>query len=68
MLEVITVKHQKVIKRKTETEPSKIMDKCVQLKRFHRDHRLQVYMYAFMYVDIETIPVENRFPATKTNL
>ena len=41
------------------------MDKYAQLKRFHHDHRLQVYMYANIYVDTETIPVEDYFPDTK---
>ena len=52
------MKHQNVIKRKTETERSKIMDKYTQLKMFHRDLQLQVNMYDFMCVDTETIPVE----------
>ena len=42
------------------------MDKYAQLKRFHNDRWLQVYMYAFMYVDPETMPVEYHFNATKT--
>ena len=42
------------------------MDKYAQLKRFHHELRLQVYMYTFMYVDPETIPLEDHFPATKT--
>ena len=42
------------------------MDKYAQLKRFHRDHQLQVYMYGFMYVDPDTIPVEANFLDTKT--
>ena len=41
------------------------MDIYAQLKRFHHDHLLQVYMYDFMYVDNETIPVEEHFTATK---
>ena len=35
------------------------MDKCAQLKRFHNDLRIQVYMYALIYVDPETITVED---------
>ena len=36
-----------------------------QLKRFHHDRQLQFYMYAFMYVDPDTMPVEDYFPAKK---
>ena len=61
----LQMKHQKVIKRKTETKWSKIMDKYAQLKRFHCDYQLQVYMYAFMYVDSETMSVEDHFLAAK---
>ena len=43
------------------------MDKYGLLKRFHHDLRLQVYMYDFMYVDPQTIPVEDHFTATKKN-
>ena len=35
------------------------------MKRFNHDYQLQIYMYAFMYVDTETIPVEDYFTATK---
>ena len=38
------------------------MDKYAQLKSFHHDRRHQV----FMYVDLNTIPVEDHFTATKT--
>ena len=31
------------------------MDKYSQMKKFNYDLRLQVYMYAFMYVNTETI-------------
>ena len=37
------------------------------MKRFHHERRLQVYMYDFMYVYPEKIPVEYHFPATKTS-
>ena len=33
---------------------------------FHHDHLLQVFKYAFMYVDPETIPEEDHFSDTKT--
>ena len=46
----------------------KIMYKYVQLKRFHHDHQLQVYIYAFIYVDPEKILEEGHFPATKKML
>ena len=36
-----------------------------RLKRFHHDFRLQFYMYAFMYVDPQTIPAGDHFPSTK---
>ena len=39
------------------------MYKYAQLKRFNRDRRLQVYLYAFIYVDTQTILVGNHFPA-----
>ena len=42
------------------------MDRCAQLKRFYNDCRLQVYIYAFMYVEPQTIPEEDHFPSTKT--
>ena len=41
------------------------MNKYSQLKRFNHDRRRQFYMYAFIYVDPETTPVENHFPATE---
>ena len=44
------------------------MDKYELLKRFHHDYRLQIYLYDFMYVDHETIPVEEDFPDTKTSV
>ena len=42
------------------------MNKYAQLKGFHHNRQLQFYMYAFMYVDPETIQVEDHFPDTKT--
>ena len=51
-----------VIDRKIETEQSKIKYKYAQLKRFHHDLQPQVYMYAFMYIDCVTMPVEEIFP------
>ena len=42
------------------------MDKYVQLKRFHYECLIEVYMYDFMYVDPETISLEDHFPDIKT--
>ena len=42
------------------------MYKYAQVKNFLYDHQLQVYRYAFMYINPQTIPLENRFPAIKT--
>ena len=41
------------------------MDKYAQLRRFHHDCRLQIYICEFMYVETETMPVEDHFPSTK---
>ena len=41
------------------------MAKYAQPNRFYNDLQLQVYMYAFMNVDTETIPVEEYSPAKK---
>ena len=62
------MKHQKVIKKLTETEQSKIMYKYAQLKRFYQDRRLQVYIYDLMCVYPETIPVEDHFIDTKLSV
>ena len=62
LLELITGESSKVYKKKkTEIERSKIMDKYEQLKMFHNGRQLQVYMYACVYVDPDTIPVESHF-------
>ena len=45
-----------------------MMDKYAQLKRFHHDRQLQVYMYAFMYINHQIMPLEDHFIATKTFL
>ena len=42
------------------------MYKYAQLKRFHIDHRLQFYMYYFMYVGTDTLPLEDYFDSTIT--
>ena len=67
MLKIIISETSKgYLKIRIDTERLKIMDKYSQLKRFHHDRVLQVYMHAFMYVDPDTIPVQDRFTATKT--
>ena len=60
------MKHQVVIKGKKDTERSKSMDKYAKLKRLHHDLRLQVYIYNFIYVDTDTIPVDENFTTKKT--
>ena len=52
--------------KKNRDRKIKIMDKYEHMKRFHHDLQLQVYMYDFMYVDTETITMEDYFPDTKT--
>ena len=42
------------------------MDKYAQLKRFYHDIRIQVNMYAFVYIYPPKIPMEDHFPATTT--
>ena len=42
------------------------MNKYVQRKRFNSEQQLEVYMYALIHVDFETISVEYHFPDTKT--
>ena len=59
--------HIKFIKRKKpEIERSKIMYKYEHLNIFHHDHLLKVYIFAFMYVNPETMPLDDHFTATKT--
>ena len=66
MLKVLTGEASKGYKKKnTDTEQSKITYKYAQLRRFYQDQLLQVYIYTFMYVDPETMPVEETFLATK---
>ena len=62
------MKHQEVIKIKTDTKRLKRKHKYAQLKRFYYDPRLKLYMYTFMYVDPKTIPVEDHFPVTKKSV
>ena len=51
--------------KNTDKEQSKVVYKYVQLNMFHNNCRLQVYMYAFMYVYPETISVADHFPSKK---
>ena len=37
-----------------------------QLKRFHNECRPQFYIYAFKYVDLQKMLVEDHFTDTKT--
>ena len=37
------------------------MNRYLQLKRSHHDCQLEVYIYAFTYVDPETMPAEDYF-------
>ena len=41
------------------------MDKYAQLNTFDHDHKLQVYIYAFVYVDPRTMPVKYHIYDTK---
>ena len=43
-------------------------NKYSQMKRFHHDCRLQVYMYTSIYVDSETMTEENHYPTKKRQL
>ena len=65
MFEVITGEASKGYKKKNIYRTIKIVDKYANLNRFHHDYRIQVYMYDFMYVDPDTMPVEEHFTATK---
>ena len=66
MLKVLTGESSKVYEnRKNRDRTINIMCKYAQLKRFLHYRWLQVYMYDFMYVDPQTIPVEDNFTDTK---
>ena len=43
----------------------KKIDKYAQIESFYHDSRIQVYMYAFVYVDPETMVEKEYFKATK---
>ena len=51
-------------KEKSETNNNK-KDKYAQMKRVHYDCQLQVYIYAFMYVNTEKMAEKNCFTGTK---
>ena len=42
------------------------MYKYAQLKMFHHDCRIKVYIYYFISVDPKIVLVEDNFPGTKT--
>ena len=44
----------------------KTMDKNAQMERIYHDQQLQVYMYDFMYVELDTMPPEDNFSDTRT--
>ena len=44
------------------------MDIYAQLSRIHHDHKLQIFMYDFMYVDRNTMPQEDNFTDKKNLL
>ena len=60
---LLQVKQKKVKRRKIRDRTIK-KDKYAQMKRFHYELQLQVYMHDFMYVYPETISKEDYFPAT----
>ena len=42
------------------------MEKYEEQKKFQHDCQFQVYMYDFMFIDPERMPVEDHFPDIKT--
>ena len=65
MLGNITVETSKINLKKNQRQNDKKKDKYAQIKRFHYDRWLQVYMNAFIYVDTEIIEEDEYLPATK---
>ena len=63
MLEIITGEASKAYKNKKSDKEQLKKDKYALMKRFHYDHQLQVYMYAFMYIYPETTQEEDYFPS-----
>ena len=54
MLEIITGEALNGFKNKNQRQNKKIYE-YTQMKRFHYDWQVQVYMYAFMYFNLDTI-------------
>ena len=65
MLKVLKGESLNSYKKKNRDRTTKNYGKYAQLKRFHHDHQIQIYMYYFIYEDPETMSVEYNFPATK---
>ena len=63
MFKFLTVEVSKGYKKKNIYRTIQIMDRYAQLNIFHHARRLQFYMYDFMYVDPQKIPVEYHFTA-----
>ena len=62
MLGIITGEASKCYKnKKSDTERLKTIDKFALVKRCNYDVQLQVFMYAFMYVDPKTMSEEDYF-------
>ena len=67
MVEILIGEVSKGYKNKnSETKLLKKKDKYALMKRFQSDRQLQIYMYAFVYIDPETISETEYFPDTKT--
>ena len=61
------VNHQKFIKKKSlRQNDHNQWEIYTQIKRFHYNCQLQVYMYVFIYVNPEKIPDDNLFPSTRS--
>ena len=54
-MEVIIGEVSKGYKNKNMIEKDKKIEKYAQMKRFHYELQLQVYMYTLMYIDTETM-------------
>ena len=60
------MKDQKILKIIKKDNTIKNVYRYARLKSFHYDRQLQVYMFAFMYVDPQKMPVEDYFSNRKT--
>ena len=65
-MKVLTCEASKGYKKKTRYIMIKTMDKNAQMERIYHDQQLQVYMYDFMYVELDTMPPEDNFSDTRT--